>query len=107
MKDINRLYWVWTDDHDEDWFVVARSNYKAKKFFEDYEGYDRGDAKAKQVTQIPHFLCNMQEPSHPHRSLLHELGGEYKRCTSPRVVKFKGETYAEGMLQSVVEEDDR
>jgi len=31
-----KLYWVTTEDHEEDWFVVAISTKKAAKFHEDF-----------------------------------------------------------------------
>jgi len=48
-----KLFWCKTADHDEDWFVVARVAWEAAAFFEDYEGYDRGDASAKFVCALP------------------------------------------------------
>jgi len=33
------LYWVSTADHDEDWFIFAKSTRSAAKFHADYEGY--------------------------------------------------------------------
>lgn len=47
------LYWVTTDDHAEDWFVVAESVAAACKFHEDEEGYERGDADAEPVCPLP------------------------------------------------------
>ena len=42
------LYWVTTDDHDEDWFVLAPSPEEATQYFENYEGYNPGDAEAEE-----------------------------------------------------------
>ena len=33
------LYWVTTEDHGEDWFIVAISSKEAAKLHEDMEGY--------------------------------------------------------------------
>ena len=41
-----KLYWVTTEDHDEDWFIVASSPEEASKYHEDMEGYVPGDADA-------------------------------------------------------------
>ena len=43
------LYWVETDDHDEDWFIVAGSSEAAEKWFELAEGYDPSDACSVKV----------------------------------------------------------
>ena len=57
------LYWVATDDHDEDWFVVAEDEFLAMDFFENYEGYDPGDAWAEKVMPIPdHMSCKRGWP---------------------------------------------
>ena len=47
------LYWVTTEDHDEDWFVVASSAEEAAEFHEKEEGYGAGDAEAEKVLDIP------------------------------------------------------
>jgi len=47
------LYWCTTADGDEDWFVVAHSPREAKRFHEDVEGYERGDADAERVALLP------------------------------------------------------
>ena len=36
------LYWCETDDHDEDWFIVAESAEEACHIHESAEGYDDG-----------------------------------------------------------------
>ena len=43
------LYWVTTADHSEDWFILAKSAGAAKRFHENYEGYNHGDAKARLI----------------------------------------------------------
>ncbi len=47
------LYWCTTPDGDEDWFVVAESAALARRFHEDAEGYDRGEASAERITSLP------------------------------------------------------
>jgi hypothetical protein len=49
-----KLFWVTTDDHDEDWFIVAPDAAAAARFHEDAEGYDEGDATAELVCTVPH-----------------------------------------------------
>jgi hypothetical protein len=48
-----KLYWCETDDHDEDWFVVARNEDDAQLFHENMEGYDEDDARAELVCVLP------------------------------------------------------
>jgi hypothetical protein len=47
------LYWVTTEDHAEDWFIVAHNGKEAATFHEDAEGYDLGDATAEMILEIP------------------------------------------------------
>lgn len=93
-----RLYWCTTEDHDEDWFVVARSAAAARRYHEQAEGYARGDAASQLVAVVPGALA----PRHanwPSRELLEQCGGIIERWESPRVVQFGGVRYCEGMLQ--------
>ena len=48
-----KLYWCETDDHDEDWFVVAQDEEEAAHFHEVQEGYDDGEATAELVCALP------------------------------------------------------
>ena len=54
-----KLYWCTTPDHDEDWFIVARSAAAASREHEDdegyegYEGYEGGDAEAELACDVP------------------------------------------------------
>jgi hypothetical protein len=41
---IVNLYWVTTDDHDEDGFILARTGRTAESYHIQYEGYEPGDA---------------------------------------------------------------
>ena len=50
------LYWCTTPDGDEDWFVVATSAASAARFFENDEGYARGEAHARRVVALPPAL---------------------------------------------------
>lgn len=47
------LYWVTTDDHAEDWFVLAKNRRSAAAYFVDFEGYDTGDATAELILKVP------------------------------------------------------
>ncbi|GEM_PF-2191992 len=50
------IYWCTTADGDEDWFVVADSARTARRFHEQQEGYESGDARAERVTPLPSEL---------------------------------------------------
>jgi hypothetical protein len=90
------LFWVTTDDGDEDWFIIARSAKEAERLHEDLEGYDRGDACAEPVADIPE-----KWQSHPcgwpdlKSSLLSDCGG-VRLVHRPEPVK-DGETVREQM----------
>jgi len=47
------LYWVTTEDHAEDWFVLANSAEEAAIFHEDTEGYANWDTMAEMILKIP------------------------------------------------------
>lgn len=106
-----KLYWCTTEDHDEDWFVVARSNREARRFHEDVEGYGPGDADAVLVMRFPAELqaAAAAEAGWPSLKFLRECGGEILRSESPRVVRFGERVFSEGMLDHELMEleDDR
>lgn len=95
------LYWVETDDHHEDWFVIAGSPSEAARWFESYEGYDSGDAGATLVQEIPpHINVRCDWAQLP---LLEALGGVVKSdADSGRVVELNGVTYCEGLLEGEI-----
>ena len=94
-----KLYWCWTDDHDEDWFVVARSAREARRLHEDGEGYGRGDAGSALVAVLPEAFQSDRYIGWPRRPLLECCGAEIERWQTPRVVRIKGVLYVEGMLE--------
>lgn len=97
-----KLYWVETEDHDEDWFIVATSSAEASRLHELYEGYDDGDAIAKEVANIPDN-CDA-EIGWPGTEVLIAVGAIIHREKSPRVVELNGKFYAEGMLDAHLNE---
>ncbi len=101
MSTTLNLYWCETDDHDEDWFIVAESEHEAGGIHESAEGYDPGDTEAYCLCSIPESLH--AHPGWPDRTLLEALGAEFIRTSSPRIVRLNGETYQEGVLQAVIE----
>ena len=92
------LFWVSTKDHDEDWFVVARSATDASRFFERIAGYDPGDAIAELVMEIPADIP--PETGWPPDELLVSLGADFVYGSLPRVVEISGKRYVEGTLES-------
>lgn len=66
------LYWVETDDHGEDWFVVARNPREAENYHEKSEGYDLGDARATFVARVPRHV--QARPGWPSDELLKACG---------------------------------
>ena len=95
-----KLYWVTTEDHDEDWFVVAESSREAARFFEDFEGYDPGDAVAEAVLDIPGDV--RAEMGWPPDELLEALGASALTSDGTRVVEIGGRRFAEGLLEETL-----
>lgn len=91
------LYWVETDDHHEDWFVVAPTKRSAEKFHVDAEGYGDEDARAVLVVALPAGVDCMR--GWPSNAELEAWGGEFVRRETPRVVKIGGRLFSEGMLE--------
>jgi len=93
-----KLYWVETDDHAEDWFIVARTAREARRFHEEQEGYDRGDARSTLVMT----LAEGAKEGWPRLEALAEYGLNVLRSKQPRVVEYQGRRYAEGGLEYTV-----
>jgi hypothetical protein len=49
------LYWVTTDDHDEDWFTLARTIRTAESYHIQYEGYEPGGLNSSCVRERIQF----------------------------------------------------
>ena len=97
-----KLYWVTTEDHDEDWFVVASSAKEAARYHEKEEGYDTGDAEAEKVLDIPDIVpAEVGWPSH---EFLVSIGATFLHDEQTRVVELAGRKFCEGMLASVINE---
>lgn len=90
-----KLYWIETDDHGEDWFVMARNAYAARRHFEAVEGYDRGDSRATEVL----ILGEEGRTGWPTLEELVALGFEVLRAKTPRVLVYNGVRYAEGVME--------
>ena len=102
-----KLYWVFTDDHDEDWFIFAHTAREAKRFHEDYEGYGEGDAHARLIVRDVRLtrFQNGKPPCHAQMRELMALGFEDAGSVpNQRSVRFEGRIYTEGILESLVEQ---
>lgn len=89
------LYWITTEDHEEDWFIIATNVAEAEKFFEKYEDYNPGDATAEAIMAIPEKVRVRYKAHHPHERVIRQLGGTYLQ-ESPRTVQLNGRTFQEG-----------
>jgi hypothetical protein len=111
------LYWVTTDDHCEDWFIIASSEAEAANWFEQNEGYDKGDATAQRILDIPASiqLETMDDeyadgwPGWPSEDILITLGATFISHDSPRVVEISGRRFCEGLLEEIIRgfDDDK
>ena len=90
------LFWITTDDHDEDWFIVAADHAGATRFHEDAEGYDEGDATAELVCEVPVGAPDI-ETGWPSDELLIACGATFlPNPTGPRIVRVAGRIFLEG-----------
>ena len=101
------LYWVQTNDHCEDWFIVAQDVHQAERLHEDLEGYERDYAEAELIAPIPVEMN--ASPGWPSEELLLALGAKYKENGTARVIEIGGRTYCEGLLEQTLRalDDDR
>ncbi len=97
-----KLYWVTTEDHDEDWFIVAPSPTEASQYFENFEGYNPGDAEAEEILDIPENVS--AETGWPSEKLLLEVGAKFLINDQSRVVEIAGRKFCEGMLAATINE---
>ena len=99
-----QLYWATTEDHSEDWFIVARDVREAARLHEHLEGYDEGEATAELVLDIPENIS--VEKGWPEEELLEALGATFVNRDSIRVVDIAGRKYCEGLLESTIRSID-
>src|SRR5664280_1643563 len=62
------LYWVSTADHDEDWFIFAKSARSAAKFHADHEGYGPRETAAEPILEAPETEGSIPTPRSNRRS---------------------------------------
>jgi hypothetical protein len=94
------LYWVTTDDHGEDWFIVANIAEEAATFHEEREGYDYGDATAEKILEIPEGITT--EVGWPSDEVLQSCGANIVSDGLARVVEIGGRKFSEGLMESTI-----
>ena len=95
-----KLYWVTTEDHHEDWFIVASTKEEACKLHEELEGYEPGDANSQEILTIPDNIS--AELGWPSDDLLFSVGATFIQNGDTRIVKINGQQFVEGMLEAVI-----
>ncbi len=97
------LYWVTTDDHDEDWFILAKTTRAAESYHIQYEGYEPGDARAELILRTGEDPIPGPIPRHAQLEDLQKLGFEILNPDpNCRSVRRDGRTFLEGHLESMV-----
>ncbi len=98
------LYWCSTDDHSEDWFVVAPTARGARRFVAGAEGFEIGEVDAERVAAVPAGVHEGEPPGWPSPEVITACGGTFLRTRSPRVVVFGDRQYAEGLFDALIEQ---
>jgi hypothetical protein len=102
---IVNLYWVVTDDHDEDWFILARTARTAESYHIQYEGYEPGDARAELILRAGTDSIPGPIPRHAQLEDLQMLGFEILNPDpNGRSARRNDRTFLEGHLESMVAE---
>jgi hypothetical protein len=91
------LYWVYTHDHYEDWFVIAGSSREAREFHENDSGYNLGDARAKLVCKLPAKPALRIPCYAPHKNLS-RWGVKVVHEDYPAVYETDGVRFKEGAI---------
>ena len=105
-KQTMKLYWVTTQDHDEDWFIFAESAKNARTYHEDYEGYGNGDAHSRLIVSniILKEFQNGTPPCHAQFQDLFQIGFQNAGTIPNRSnARFNGDIFREGILESIIE----
>ena len=100
-----KLYWVTTPDHDEDWFILARSKRQAERFHEDFEGYPRDYTHAELIlTDVESKLSKLDEiPVHPQLEDLLALGFKEILKGDIRKICLGDRVFTEGALEALIQ----
>jgi hypothetical protein len=95
-----KLFWVTTEDHAEDWFVIATNAEEACNFHEEQEGYDPGDATAEMILEIPDGIA--VDIGWPSDEVLQSCGANVLVDGLARVVEIGGRRFCEGLMESTI-----
>ncbi|MEJ2724476.1 MAG: hypothetical protein P8175_07490 [Deltaproteobacteria bacterium] len=95
-----KLYWITTEDHAEDWFVVAHGAKEAVTFHEDVEGYEPGEATAEMVKEIPDEIA--ADVGWPSDEVLRSCGANLLAQGPARIVEIAGRKFCEGLMESTL-----
>jgi hypothetical protein len=99
------LYWVTTEDHDEDWFILARTGRAAECYHIEYEGYEPGDARAELILLAGTVPIPGPIPRHAQLEDLQRFGFEILNPDpNGRCARRNGRTFLEGHPESMVAE---
>ncbi len=111
---MKKLFWVETHDHFEDWFIVATSIKKACSCHENFEGFNKGDANADFICNIPSPIVtkyktefdDLDDGYWPSLEMLKELGFDFIEDQPPYVARGFGRLFYEGKsaLASVLQD---
>ncbi len=94
------LYWVTTEDHDEDWFIVANNPEEAATFHEEIEGYDPGDATAEIILELPKGIVT--NAGWPSDDVLQSCGANILVEGPTRIVEIGDRKFCEGLMESTI-----
>ena len=94
------LYWVTTEDHAEDWFIVAIDPEEAATFHEEMEGYDPGDATAEMILKLPKGIVN--DIGWPSDDVLQSCGANILVDGPTRIVEIGDRKFCEGLMESTI-----
>ena len=101
-----KLYWVTTQDHDEDWLIFADSAKEARAYHENYEGYGKGDAHSRLIVSnvtLKEFM-NGTHPCHAQFQDLCQIGFEDAGAIpNRRRAGLNGEIFRDGILEAIIE----
>jgi hypothetical protein len=101
------LFWCWTLEHDEDWFVIANNSEEAAQFHCDAEGFDNvGEVLTERLVCLPDHLQGVVEIGWPSEEVVEACGGVFLHKETPRVVHICHETFVEGFMEFLVCQGD-
>lgn len=102
-----KLFWCWTTDHHEDWFVVARSRFHARRLHRDAFGYTSGAVRCERVCKIPRKVVKELEiePGHAKPELLSVCGAQFismgaRKRPRSKIVRLNGRIYMQGSIMN-------